>query len=232
MRLAGCAAGIDYVNALGFPGGDGVVSVANSPKKCTVFLLKAVLIFVGTSVLMLAVAASRALDRQVNVVVQQDGQVGLKVATQHFVQLQHGLRSQLAAAALVGFGGVGEAVAEDDAPLGQRGKNYLVNMLCARGEHQCHFGGGRQAGGCRVEQDVANLFAGGSAARLAGDDHGNASGTESARELGDLRALAAAVEAFEGDELSARRHVGNDSRLRTRSEPYSLCAKEGRPSGT
>jgi hypothetical protein len=47
-----------------------------------------------------------------------------------------------------------------------------------------------------------------------------------------LRALATAVEAFEGDEFSTRGHVGNDSRLRTRSEPYSLCAKEGRPSGT
>ena len=63
-----------------------------------------------------------------------------------------------------------------------------------------------------MEQDVANLFTGGSAAGLARDDHGNAAGTESACQLGDLGALPAAVETFEGDELSARGHVGNDSR--------------------
>jgi hypothetical protein len=32
-----------------------------------------------------------------------------------------------------------------------------------------------------------------------------------------LRALAAAVEAFEGDEFSARGHVGNDSRQKASS---------------
>jgi hypothetical protein len=47
-----------------------------------------------------------------------------------------------------------------------------------------------------------------------------------------LRALAATVEAFEGNELSARRHVGNDSRLRGRAGLWSLSANEGRPSGS
>jgi len=231
MCLTRRAAGIDYVHALGFACGDGEVSVAYAPEKGAVLLFKAVLVSVGTPVLMLTIAASGALDGHIHVVVEQDGQVGLKIAAQHFVQLQHGLRSQLAAASLVGFGGVGEAVAEDDASLGQRGQNYLMNVLRARCEHQCHFGGGRQSGGRRVEQDVANLFTGCGAARLAGDDYGNAAGTESSRQLGDLRALAAAVEAFEGDELSARGPVGNDSRQKAGQTLESVCY-EGRPSRT
>ena len=133
------------MHALWLAGGDGEVRVAHAPEKGAVLLLKTVLVFVGTPVLMLTIAAAGAFDGHVHVVVEQDDQVGLKISAQHLVQLQYGLRSQLTAATLVGFGGVGEAVAEDDAPLGQRGQNYLMNMLRARGEHQCHFGGGRQS---------------------------------------------------------------------------------------
>jgi hypothetical protein len=38
-------------------------------------------------------------------------------------------------------------------------------------------------------------------------------GAEGTRQLLDLRALAAAVETFEGNKFSARGHVGDDSRL-------------------
>jgi hypothetical protein len=59
-----------------------------------------------------------------------------------------------------------------------------------------------------MEQDVTNLFTSCRAARLAGDGDRKAAGAESASQLGDLRALAAAVKAFERDEFSERRHVG------------------------
>src|SRR5882672_5586598 len=123
MRLAGCATGVDDVNALGLASGDGEVGVAHAPKKCTVFLLKTVLVFVGTPVLVLAIASAGAFDCDVHVVVEKNGEVGLKISAQHLVQLQYGLRSQLTTAALIGLSGVGEAIAKDNASVGQRGQN-------------------------------------------------------------------------------------------------------------
>ena len=87
-----------------------------------------------------------------------------------------------------------------------------MNMLSARREHQRHLGEGRQAGRRRVQQNLADLFAGGRPSRLASDDHRNAASPQSARQLRDLCTLPAAVQAFKRDELSARRHVGNNSR--------------------
>src|SRR6266404_4195915 len=128
------------------------------------------------------------------------------------MELQHSFRSQLATAALISLSGVGETIAQNDSPFRQRRQDHFMNMLCARSEHQRHLSERRQAGSRRMQQNLANLFAGRCAARLASDDDRNAAGTQSASQLGDLRTLPAAVEAFECDELSARRHVGNHSR--------------------
>ena len=50
--------------------------------------------------------------------------------------------AELAATALVGLGGVGVAVAEDDGAGGERGKDDLGDGLGAVGEHEGHLGGG------------------------------------------------------------------------------------------
>jgi hypothetical protein len=63
-----------------------------------------------------------------------------------------------------------------------------------------------------VHQHVANLFARSGAARFARDEDGEGVGAQGTRQLLDLRALAAAIETFEGNKFSAHGHVGDDSR--------------------
>lgn len=59
-----------------------------------------------------------------------------------------------------------------------------------------------------MQYQLANFLAGGCASRFAGDGDGEAVSAERPRQLIELRALAAAVEAFEGDEFSAHGHSG------------------------
>ena len=63
-----------------------------------------------------------------------------------------------------------------------------------------------------MQDHFADILACCGSAGLAGGDYGKAAGTKSSRQLRDLRALAATVEALERDEFSTYRHVGNDSR--------------------
>ena len=70
-----------------------------------------------------------------------------------------------------------------------------------------------------MQQQFANLVAGGGASRFAGDGDGEAVGAQGTRQLLDLGALAAAIETFERDKFSARGHVGNDSRPAGSGEP-------------
>jgi hypothetical protein len=59
-----------------------------------------------------------------------------------------------------------------------------------------------------VQQHFANLLARGGAARFAGDGDREAMRAQGTRQLFGLGALAAAVETLEGNEFSARGHVG------------------------
>ena len=65
--------------------------------------------------------------------------------------------------ALVGLGGVGEAVAEDDGAGGEGGLDDLGDGLGAVGEHQGHLGergDGAEGGfGAGVEEDGADAVA-------------------------------------------------------------------------
>ena len=62
------------------------------------------------------VALAGAGQRQIEIRQQQQGQVGLQAAAQGGMKVAHHLAAQLPAAALVGFAGVGESVAEHDVP--------------------------------------------------------------------------------------------------------------------
>ena len=79
-----------------------------------------------------------------------------------------------------------------------------AEALGAVGEHEGHlgFGGdGAEGGlGAGVEQDGADAVAEGGAAGLAEGDDAVAGGLERGGEALELRGLAGAVEAFEGDE--------------------------------
>ena len=73
---------------------------------------------------------------------EEDGEVGLEVVAGGCVHLEDALAAELAAAALVGLGGVGVAVAEDDGAGGEGGEDDLGDGLGAVGEHEGHLGGG------------------------------------------------------------------------------------------
>ena len=62
-----------------------------------------------------------------------------------------------------------------------------------------------------MKKNFANPFACRGSAGLARDGYRESARPQSSRQLSKLRALAAAVESFEGDEFSARGHVRNDN---------------------
>src|SRR5208282_4952146 len=99
-----------------------------------------------------------------------------------------------------------------DASFSEGGQNDLVNVLGAGSEHEGHFSQRSNSRGGGMQQHLANPFARGGAARLAGYGYRDAMSAQGACQLLDLRALAAAVETFERDKFSARGHVGDDSR--------------------
>lgn len=212
MRLSRRPARIDHLYAVGFAGGDGEVGASNTSEKGPAFLLEAVLVFVRAAALVLTIAAAGARHAETDFIVEKDRQVRLQIAAEDFVQEQDGFAAQFSSSTLVGLGRVSEAVAEHDPSLGERGQNHLVNMLSAGGEHESHLSQWSEPGSRRVQQHFADLFAGGGAAWFACDGDGDAVGAQGSRQFLDLRALAAAIEAFERNKLSAWGHAGNDSR--------------------
>ena len=90
MGLPWDAAGVDNVNALWLSVRDCQVCVSDATEKIATLLFEAVFILVGALGFMLAVAAASAVDSEVDVVIEQDCQIRLKIAAQNFVQLQNG----------------------------------------------------------------------------------------------------------------------------------------------
>ena len=121
------------------------------------------------------------------------------------IHIQHNLGSQPAAIALVGDGRIGEAVRQNDAAPGQRGKDQLVHILRAAGKHEQKFGGGCEFLVRGIEQNAADLLADAPAAGLRGFDYCLPVRAEAFGEHAHLGRFAAAVEAFEGDEEATRR---------------------------
>ncbi len=87
MGLPWAAAGIDDLNSLWLSVRDCQVRVSDATEKGSVFLLETILVFIRALGFMLTVAAASAVDREVDVVVEQDCQIRLKIAAQNFVQL-------------------------------------------------------------------------------------------------------------------------------------------------
>src|ERR1700690_3297320 len=220
MCLARRAAGIDNVHTLRFAVRDGEIRMAYAPKKSPAFLLKAILVsfrgsfraFLGTPALVFSITPPRPVNAESRLVIEQNRQVGLQVAAQDFMQLQHRLRSQLAPSTLIRFGRIGEAVAEHDAPLGEGRQNHFMNVLRAGSEHERHFRKRRKPRRGRMQQYLANFFPRRGAPRLPCNRDRKPVSAQRARQLFQLRALAAAVETLEGYESSANRPVGDDSR--------------------
>src|SRR5260370_37547404 len=82
------------------------------------------------------------------------------------------------------------------------GENDLVNMLGAGSKHQCEFSVGIKRGGVGVEQDGAGAVTQGGATGLAGREHIQPAAAQICAQLVQLRALAATIGAFKGDEFA------------------------------
>ena len=135
---------------------------------------------------------------------KEEGEVGLDVVADGAVEGEDAVGAEAAAGALVGFGAVGVAVAEDDGSGGEGGEDDLVESLGAVGEHEGHLGfGGDDAEvgfAAGVEEDGADAVAEGRASGLAKGDDRVAGGLERGGKVLELGGFAGAVEAFEGDE--------------------------------
>ena len=148
-----------------------------------------------------AVALPRPRSRRGRVDLQEKGEIGTQRTGGEAVDVGHVLDPQPAGAALVGEGGVEEAVGDHHAALGQRGEDHLAHQLGpGGGEQQCLGLGGQRDGG--VLQDGAHQLPGLGAAGLA-DTHGVIA-QRAGQQLG-LGGLAGAVDSLEGDEQAAHR---------------------------
>ena len=140
-------------------------------------------VFVGALLFDVAlVAAAGAAERGFERGEEEEGEVGLEVVAGGGMHGEDALAAELAASALVGLGGVGVAVAEDDGAGGEGGEDDFGDGLGAVGEHEGHLGGGSDGAegsfGAGVEQDAADAVAEGGAAGLAEGDDGVAFGLE------------------------------------------------------
>ena len=132
------------------------------------------------------------------------------------------MAAQLAATSLVGFGRVGEAVAEHDAAFRQRRLNDFRYVLGARGEHQGQLRQRRKTGGRRIQQKPADFFSGRGSARFTRYHHGQSLRAKYGSQLLHLRALAAAVEPFEGDEPAAMM-IGRHAEMINERPVFGTC---------
>src|SRR5215469_14020171 len=122
------------------------------------------------------------------------------------MQFAHCFAAQPPAAALVGFRGIGESVAEYNAARSQSRFNDFGNVLRARSEHQRHFRKRRQSGSSGIEQHLANLFSSRRSSRFPGFDDLVPGRPKCLGKLAHLRALTRSIQPFKRDELSAARH--------------------------
>ena len=136
------------------------------------------------AVLGIRVGAGESLD---GVDIEQDGEVGLEAAGGVVIELVEEVAIEAAAVALVGDGGIGVAVAEDDGAAIEGGTDEAVDVVGAVCEEEEGFGPGGDGvwPGAGLGKEVgAEGDAHGGATRLEGGDGVDASYAESVGEGG------------------------------------------------
>jgi len=167
------------------------------------FALKAVFVLIGIFGLF-EVAAAGSGDAGSEIGDHQKREVGLKIVAERAMKLQHNVAAQFASATLVGFAGVGEAVAKHPLSPVERRQYLFLNVLHAVGKHESQLRHRSKAGGAGAEQDGAQPFANRGAAGFAAGDYVQTAFAKVDREFFKLRALAHSVKAFKGDKFAAR----------------------------
>ena len=103
----------DDHDALRFAAGDGAILLPDAAEEGLFLAFEAAFVLAGLG-LDAIVAAASPLEADFKRGEKQNRQVRLKIAAEKPMQFKYNFGAQLAAAALIGFRGVGEAVAEDD----------------------------------------------------------------------------------------------------------------------
>ncbi len=149
---------------------------------------------------------------------QQNRQIGLQIIADEAVHFEHDFAAQLAAATLIGLGGISEAVTQDDFSGGKGRADDLGDALAPGRQTSAPVQrAGSDRGGTGIEHDERRRVAEGSAAGLARDHDVYAARPQIfGEELAQLGALAAAVETFECDEFSLRHGRSLSSAYRAR----------------
>ena len=145
---------VDDPHTVRLSGRNLAVLVVNPPVESSVLALESTFILACGSVAM--VAAAGAGERFVEVGKQQQGQIGLQPGAHGLVHPQHNLAAQLAAAALVSLGRIGETVAEDNVSSVKGGGDDFGNALGAIGKHETQLGHRVQVLRFGVEEQTAD----------------------------------------------------------------------------
>ena len=120
------------------------------------------------------------------------------------MQTKDDIAAELPATPLVGLARIGIAIAEDDAPLIERGPDHFRDGLSAIGEHQPELSHRGQVLGAGVEDERADAIAQMRASGLAGDEDREPLGLKVGGELADLCGFTGTIRPFEGKKKAAR----------------------------
>jgi hypothetical protein len=132
--------------------------------------------------------------------VEQHGQVRLQVGVHPFLELRELPAFKPASAALVGIGGVAEAVADDPVAPFQGGFDDACQVFAPGGEHQQRFGFEVHR---FVQQQFAQRFAERGTPGFTGCQNLQTTLAKEGGRPRNMAALARTVDPFEGDELAA-----------------------------
>ena len=149
--------------------GDFPIFTPNTGIKAILLELKSVFILAGLGVSPL-VATPGSGEGRLEPRQEQDRKIGLEIAADKAVQLQHRLRTNLTPSPLIGLRRVRKAITENDFAGIERGQDHLGDNLCAVGEHEGHLRLGRETRRARVEDQSPDAVAGGCTAGLTGKD--------------------------------------------------------------
>lgn len=200
-RIDGLVA-FDDENAARFPRGYLAIFQINTAVEIAVLALEAPLI--GCERGGTVVAAARTCERTVEVSEQEDGQIGLETAAHHAVHAQHDITAKLTASALIRLGGIGVAIAKDDAALVESGANDFRDGLRAIGKHQPQLGHRSEFLGLGIEKDGADSIADVRASRLARHHNRVPRCFKVSGQFAQLGGFAGTVRSLEGKEEAAR----------------------------
>ena len=193
---------IDQRDSLWFASRNRKIGGADSGEESAALLFEAVLVVLAAAIFggVGFITATGTLYTCSHVGIHEDGEVRLQAVAQDAMQSQHRLAAQLAASTLIRFGGIGEAVAEHNPAFRQRRLDHFRYVLRARGKHQRQFRHWGEASRGGIQQEPADFLSRGGSTRLTSHHYRQALRAEHPCQLFQLRALAAAVESFEGNE--------------------------------